>query len=81
MTRRDPHAAPPRPELLTVTEAADYLSISRKSVDTMILNGQLLAVNVATLATGKKKAWRLRRTDLDNFLRLRQLKPALAVAS
>jgi excisionase family DNA binding protein len=80
MTRTPPKSAPPRPELLTVTEAAEYLSVSRKSVEVMIAHGTLLAVNVATLATSKRKAWRLRRQDLDQFLRNRQQKPVIVAA-
>jgi excisionase family DNA binding protein len=71
----------PAPELLTVTQAADYLSLGRKSIETMIKTGELLAINVSTRRNGQRKAWRLQRTDLDNWLRGRKQKPLLKSAA
>lgn len=71
----------PAPELLTVTEAAEYLTLSRKSVETMIKQGTLLAINVATRRDAQRKAWRLRQSDLDDFLRVRKQKPLITVAA
>lgn len=70
----------PAPELLTVTQAAKYLSLSRRSIDTMIKTGELLAINVATRRNGQRKKWRLNRSDLDLFLRGRKQRPMIQAA-
>ena len=70
---------PEKPDLLTVKEAATYLTLSRKSIDTMIKLGVLLAINVATKATGRA-SYRLKRSDLDRLLRERQRKPHIRAA-
>lgn len=68
-----------KPELLTVKEAAEYLSLSRKSVDTLIKLGQLFPINLAT-SVGGRASYRLKRSDLDRLLRERQKKPVIKAA-
>lgn len=68
-----------KPELLTVTEAAEYLTLSRKSVDTLIKLGHLQPINLAT-RVGSRASYRLKRTDLDRLLRERQKKPNIRAA-
>lgn len=68
-----------KPELLTVLQAAEYLSISRKSVGTMIRLGMLQPINLATNPTGRA-SYRLKRSDLDRLLRERQRKPIIKAA-
>lgn len=68
-----------KPELLSVKEAADYLSLSRKSIDTMIKLGVLQPINLATRPTGRA-SYRLKRSDLDRLLRERQRKPIIKAA-
>lgn len=70
---------PEKPDLLTVKAAAEYLSISRKSVDTMIKLGMLDPINLATKATGRA-TYRLKRSDLDRLIRERQRKPIIKAA-
>lgn len=64
-----------KPELFSVKEAADYLSLSRKSIDTLIKLGHLRAVNMATNPNAARAVWRVTRTDLDAFIRDRRTKP------
>lgn len=69
-----------RPELFTVTQAAEYLSLSRKSIDTLIKLGHLRAVNMATNPKASRAVWRVTRTDLDTFIRERKTKPQIRAA-
>lgn len=69
------------PELLTVTQAAKYLTLSRKSIETMIKQGTLLAINVSTQRDAQRKQWRLKVSDLDEFLRARKQKPMMRMTA
>lgn len=69
-----------KPELFTVTQAADYLSVSRKSIDTLIKLQQLRAVNLATNPNAARAVWRIARTDLDKFIHERKTKPNVRAA-
>jgi len=55
----------PKDELLTVERVADELSVHVKTVRTWIREKKLVAINIG-------KEYRIRRSDLNTFLRARQ---------
>jgi excisionase family DNA binding protein len=69
-----------KPELFTVKEAAEFLSLSRKSIDTLIRLQELRAVNMATNPKAARAVWRVTRADLENFIRDRKTKPHIRAA-
>ena len=50
-------------ELLTVSQAADYLKLSEKTVRRLISNQTLLAAKVGG------RAWRIKESDIEAYLR------------
>jgi excisionase family DNA binding protein len=50
-----------KPEILTVEQAADYLGVSRVTVNKMLKAGKLPGAKIG-------RAWRIRRADLDKVL-------------
>lgn len=55
------------PALLTITEAADFLAISRRSLYSIINAGRLAVVRLPV--TGEKRApVRVKRSDLEAFI-------------
>jgi len=59
-------ASPKRPELLKVEQVADELQVKRTTVRTWIRNGSLKATLLGP--AGKRREYRVRRTDLDAFV-------------
>jgi excisionase family DNA binding protein len=57
-------------EYLTTAEAAEMLAVHQGKIIDWIALGLLPAFNVA-LRAGPKPRWRIRRADLDEFLRQR----------
>ena len=66
------------PDLLTVDEAAAYLSVSRRSIESMIAERTIRGVNVSVKPNAGRKSWRFHRQDLDTFLKNRAVKPSAA---
>lgn len=62
------------PSFLTPPAVAKMLGISAEKVHTWIRNGDLRAVNVTTKLGGRAR-WRIRRTDLEAFLAMRENPP------
>ena len=50
-------------ELYTVAEAADYLKLSTKTILRLIANKELIASKVSG------RSWRIRKSDVDDYLR------------
>ena len=50
-------------ELYTVSEAADYLKLSTKTILRLIANKDLIASKVSG------RSWRIRKFDVDDYLR------------
>lgn len=63
-----------QPAFMTPPAVAKLLGISAEKVLTWIRNGDLRAVNVATTLGGRAR-WRIRRTDLEEFLAARENPP------
>ena len=68
------------PVLLNADQAAEYLTVSRKSIDTMTKLGHLKPINVSTNPKSRKKTLRYRVSDLEAFLRERTAKPTIKAA-
>lgn len=51
-------------ELLTVMQAAEYLQLSDKTVRRLIKNNQLTASKVGN------RSWRIKSSDIDEYLRI-----------
>ncbi|GHV52269.1 hypothetical protein FACS1894216_08110 [Synergistales bacterium] len=49
-------------ELMTVTQTADYLLLSKKTVRRMITDGRLTASKIGD------HSWRIKRADIENYL-------------
>lgn len=56
-------------EILTVKEAATYLSVSTKTIQRMIDRGELKASKVSN-------SWRIRKKDIDEYLESTSNKPS-----
>lgn len=62
-------------ELLKLDDAADYLSCSRRNVEKMIESGQLHPIDISARGdSAKRRTWRIRRRDLDAFIRSRMMR-------
>jgi excisionase family DNA binding protein len=62
------------PAWLTPPEIAKELRVRESKVGSWIKSGQLTAVDVSERPGGRPR-WRIRRDDLDDFLRRRQSQP------
>jgi excisionase family DNA binding protein len=49
------------PEILTLTQAAEYVQVSTKTIQRMIERGDLKASKVSN-------AWRIRKQDIEEYL-------------
>jgi excisionase family DNA binding protein len=58
----------PQEKLLTVKQVADIMSVDEKTVRSWIQRGELRAVNIGRL----RPEYRIRPTDLDEFISQRQ---------
>ena len=50
-------------ELYTVSEAADYLKLSTKTILRLIADGRIIASRVSD------RSWRIRRSDIEAYLK------------
>lgn len=54
--------------MLTISEVAEELKVSTKTVRTWIRNGELKAANLSTTGGSRKPRMRVSRGDLDDFI-------------
>lgn len=52
------------PELLTVSEVADYMRVGEETVRRWLRDSELAGIHL-----GRGASWRVRRSDLETFIR------------
>lgn len=64
-------------QLMTVTEATKYLGLSRGTFEKLLYEGALPAINLRS-PQSRRNNWRIRKADLEAFLKSRQIRPVAA---
>jgi excisionase family DNA binding protein len=72
-TKKSPAFVDPKlPQLMTPHEVAHYLNVSKRHVQSMIIEGAMHVTDVSVKGRGMRRhAWRFRRVDVDKFAKSR----------
>jgi excisionase family DNA binding protein len=72
-TKKSPAFVDPKlPQLMTAHEVAHYLNVSKRHVQSMIIEGAMPVTDVSVKGKGMQRhAWRFRKVDVDKFAKSR----------